>query len=34
MARKKKYVIALTDDELKTLMSVKRKKKTTKTVRC
>ena len=33
MARPKKYKISLTDDELKILKSVMRKKKTTKTVR-
>ncbi len=33
MARPKKYTISLTDDELKTLKSVMRKKQTTKTVR-
>jgi transposase len=34
MARKKKYVIALSDDEVKTLKSVKRKTKTNKTIKC
>ena len=34
MARKKKYIISLTDDELKILKSVKRKKKTTRTIKC
>ena len=33
MARPKKYNIVLTDDELKKLKSVMRKKQTTKTVR-
>ena len=33
MARPKKYNISLTDDELKELKSVMRKKQTTKTVR-
>ena len=33
MARPKKYIISLTDDELKTLKSVMRKKQITKTVR-
>lgn len=34
MARKKTYIINLTDDELKTLKSIIRKKETTKTVKC
>lgn len=34
MARKKKYNVILSDDELKQLKSVIRKKKTSKTVRC
>lgn len=33
MARPKKYIISLTDDELQTLKSVMRKKQTSKTVR-
>ena len=33
MARPKKYIISLTDDELKKLKSVMRKKQTSKTVR-
>lgn len=34
MARKKKYIISLTDDELQTLKSVMRKKTTTRTIKC
>ena len=34
MARPKKYKIELTDDELKSLKSVIRKNKTSKTIRC
>ena len=34
MARKKTYIISLTDAELKTLKSVIRKKKTTRTIKC
>jgi len=34
MARKKKYVISLTDDELRRLKSVLRKKTTTRTIKC
>ena len=34
MARKKKYVISLTDDELRKLKSVIRKKSTTRTIKC
>lgn len=34
MARKKSYIISLTDDELKTLKSVMRKKNTTRTIKC
>ena len=34
MARPKKYIIKLTDDEVKELKSVIRKKKTSKTIRC
>lgn len=34
MARKKKYIISLTDDELKALKSVVRKKSTTRTIKC
>ena len=34
MARKKKYIISLTDDELRTLKSVMRKKTTTRTIKC
>ena len=34
MARKKKYIISLTDDELLTLKSVIRKKSTNRTIKC
>lgn len=34
MARPKKYKMELTDDELKSLKSVIRKNKTSKTIRC
>lgn len=34
MARKKKYIISLTDDELRALKSVMRKKTTTRTIKC
>lgn len=34
MARNKTYIIALTDDELKTLKSVMRKKNTSRTIKC
>lgn len=34
MARKKKYIISLSDDELRALKSVMRKKTTTRTIKC
>lgn len=34
MARKKTYIISLTDEELKTLKSVLRKRNTTRTIKC
>jgi hypothetical protein len=34
MARKKKYIISLTDDNVKRLKSIIRKKSTTRTIKC